>query len=96
MCERERERDNETERDTHSVSRVCRRCELFPAVPVELDVLLHVYDYQGKGQCCCCTGGRNGPFRLLGAAVMLALNSVLAHCLGLGLYHTGVEVGGRE
>lgn len=76
--------------------RVRRRCELFPTVPVEVEVLLHVYDYQGKGRCCCCAGNKNGLFRVLGAAIMVGLNFLLAHCIGLGLYHSGVEVNGRE
>lgn len=73
-----------------------RRRELFPTVPVQVEVLLHVYDYQGKGQCCCCASRRSGVLRVVGAVAMRALNFMLAHCFGLGLYHSGVEVDGRE
>ena len=68
---------------------------MFPTVPVEMEVLLHVYDYQGKGRCCCCAD-ENRLARALGAAVVVGLNFLLAHCIGLGLYHSGVEINGRE
>jgi hypothetical protein len=86
---------------THLVSSH-RRVELFPHVRFEVAVFLHIYDYQGAPHChtsaCCrpCPAPANRCFSRLAGAVMITFNFLLAHSLGLGLYHSGVEVGGRE
>ena len=70
--------------DGELIADLCERLriEVFPWVRVSMPVTLNIYDWNGRVRCC--------------GAMLVALNCFIGHTLGMGAWHSGVVLGGRE